>query len=338
MARPPDRKRETFFLGAGFSRSVGLPNTAELLSEVHALAGREGLAIEGQLRDAYRYFYPEEAPTFVPEPVDFFSVLRANEEVAKGMPGAFEHVALLNDLRFTVARILFDRTRDLAIPASGWASVARIVQPGRVIITSNWDPFIEHYARVQQIPLRLGGQPGDHHVTLLKLHGSVDWTRSADRRANRPDADFAALREIQNPLQKWTVPTAGQDVLRIRAIENMKRSWQFVKARTTRLLMITMSLGKTSDMQPIRSMWSDAYYALSATRHLRIIGYSLPSDDIEIRTLLRIGVARGTRRLRDPRGSGAQVTVMNPETQVHVRVRTLISRTAVSDYRAFARD
>jgi hypothetical protein len=43
MARAPDRNRESYFLGAGFSRSVGLPNTAELLTEVHALAKREGL-------------------------------------------------------------------------------------------------------------------------------------------------------------------------------------------------------------------------------------------------------------------------------------------------------
>jgi hypothetical protein len=99
--------------------------------------------------------------------------------------------------------------------------------------------------------------------------------------------------------------------------------------------MITMSLGKTVDTEPIHSMWGDAYYALSATRHLRIIGYSMPDDDIEIRTLFRAGVARGTSK---PRGAGAQVTVMNPETQVHVRVRTLVSRTAQSDYSAFIPD
>jgi hypothetical protein len=61
----------------------------------------------------------------------------------------------------------------------------------------------------------------------------------------------------------------------------------------------------------------------------------MPTDDIEIRTLLRAGVARGVRRAQDPRGAGAQVMVMNPETDVHTRVRTLVSRNATSDYRAF---
>jgi hypothetical protein len=337
MARAPSRKWETYFLGAGFSRSVGLPNTAELLTEVHALAKREGLVLDDHLRSAYRYFYPEETSSFVPEAVDFFSVLRANEDVAYGMPGAFEHPGLLNDLRLAVARLLCERTRDLPIPPGGWSKVDRVIQPGRVIITSNWDLFVEYYASVRNVPLRLGGQPSDDHVTLLKLHGSVDWTLTSHRR-NRPDTDFAALREMQNPKRAWTVPTGGEDVLRIRAVENMARSWQFIKARTTRPLMITMSLGKTVDMAPIHSMWEDAYYALSATRHLRIIGYSMPSDDIEIRTLLRAGIARDPRRVRDPRGAGAQVTVVNPETQVHIRVRTLVSRTAVSDYGAFRPD
>lgn len=335
MARAPDRIRQTYFLGAGFSRSIGLPNTAELLTHVHSLAQREGLALEQQLRDAYQYFYPEESETFVPEVVDFFSVLRANEDVARGMPGAFEHHSLLNDLRLAIARLLCEQTRDLAIPDDGWASVDRIIQPGRVVITSNWDLFVEHYAWHRGVPLRLGGRPSNDHVTLLKLHGSIDWTHRDYRRPGRPDEEFAALREMQNPRRARTIAVSVEDVLRIRAIENMARSWQFIKARTTRPLMITMSLGKTVDMAPIHAMWEDTYYALSATRDLHIVGYSMPADDIEIRTLLRAGVARGSARRRDRRGAGARVRVMNPETAVHIRVRTLVSRAATSDYRAF---
>src|SRR5665213_675959 len=177
MARAPDRKWNTYFLGAGFSRAVGLPNTAELLGQVHALARREGLVIDSQLKSAYRYFYPEEAASFVPESVDFFSVLRANEDVAKGMAGAFASAELLNELRLAVARLLCEQTRDLVIPNGGLPGVDKIVRPGRVIITSNWDLFVEWYAAVRKIPLRLGGQPSRDHVTLLKLHGSVDWTQ-----------------------------------------------------------------------------------------------------------------------------------------------------------------
>ena len=110
----------------------------------------------------------------------------------------------------------------------------------------------------------------------------------------------------------------------------MSRSWQFIKARTRRPLMVMMSQGKTTDFAPIKQTWHDAYHALSATRELRIIGYSLPPDDIEIRTLLRAGVSRGAQN--------ARVTVMNPEPGVHVRVRTFVARNASSDYQAFRPD
>lgn len=330
MARVPDRTRDTFFLGAGFSRSLGLPNTAELLSEVHKLSNERGLAIGNHLREAYRFFYPEEAATFVPETVDFFSVLRAYEDVASGLPGAFTHSSLLSDLRLLIVRVLCDRTRQVAIPEDGWPNVEGILRPGNVVITSNWDLLVEHYAEARGIPLRLGGRPSDSHVTLIKLHGSVDWTARAQRRPDWPAEDFAALRQLQNT-GHYRVSIAGEEVLRICAIENMNRSWQFIKARTRRPLMVMMSQGKTVDLAPILGMWEDAYYALSATRHLRVIGYSMPPDDIEIRTLLRAGIARG----KTQRG---RVTVINPETGVHERIRTYVLRSATSDYAAFAPD
>jgi hypothetical protein len=328
VASVPARTRETYFLGAGFSRAVGLPNTAELLVEVHKLAQSHDLVIDGHLRDAYAYFYPEEATSFVPEVVDFFSVLRANEDVSQGMPGAFEHTTLLAELRLSIVRILCDRLRQIAIPPEGWAAVERIVRPGNIVVTSNWDLLIEWYAACRGIPLRLGGRPDDANVTLIKLHGSVDWTQREYAR-NITQAGYAALRELQNSRSGRRIVLADDDVLRLRALES-KRTWQFIKTRTRRPLMVMMSQGKTTDLAPISGMWQDAYHALSASKDLRIIGYSLPPDDIEIRTLLRAGVSRGPQN--------ARVTVMNPEPGVHIRVRTFVSRAAMSDYQAFRPD
>ena len=75
------------------SRAFGLPNTAELLSEVHRLAESRNLTIGRKLTDAYKYFYPEEADTFIPNVVDFFSVLRAYEDVSGSGDG--EHRAFV---------------------------------------------------------------------------------------------------------------------------------------------------------------------------------------------------------------------------------------------------
>jgi hypothetical protein len=163
----PQRTRNVFFLGAGFSRALGLPNTAELLMEVHGLAKIKSLTIDRRLREAYGYFYPEEAKTFIPDVVDFFSVLRAYEDVSVGADGAprfaggFKDHTLLTELRFAVVRLLCDRLRSIQVPDEGWPAVDAMFQPGNVIVTSNWDLFVEWYACCRKIRLRLGGSPND---------------------------------------------------------------------------------------------------------------------------------------------------------------------------------
>jgi SIR2-like domain len=332
---PPQRTKSVYFLGAGFSRALGLPNTAELLTEVHKLAAEKGLTgFERRLREAYAYFYPEESPTFVPDVVDFFSVLRAYEDVsgsrdggAPRFPGGFRHTDLLSELRLMVVRLLCGALRQVQIPKQGWPAVDAMLAPGNVIITSNWDLFVEAYARERKIKLRLGGDLNDSTLTLIKLHGSLDWTEQRFR-ASRSRADYAVLRELQNSTPPHTISNIEpDDMLRVRAVENMSKAWQFIKARTSRPHMIMMAQGKTVDLEPIQSMWDDAYNALCAARELQIIGYSLPQDDVEIRTLLRAGVSRGQDQPR--------LLILNPEPSVHVRVRTYVSRTAESDYRSF---
>jgi hypothetical protein len=332
----PQRTRNVYFLGAGFSRALGLPNTAELLTEVHKLAQAKGLAvIERELRDAYSYFYPEEADTFVPDVVDFFSVLRAYEDVSGGadggtprFAGGFKHHRLLSNLRLVVVRLLCERLRQISIPKGGWPSLEQMLRPGNIVITSNWDLFVEWYAACRKIRLRLGGWGDDRTLTLLKLHGSVDWTEQRFRKPGARNEDFSVVRELQNLSSQYRIKIREGDMLRVHAVEHMSRSWQFIKRRTLRPHMVMMSQGKTVDMAPIQSMWDDAYVALCAARELRIIGYSLPVDDVEIRTLLRAGVSRGSVQ--------PTVIVQNPEPSVHVRVRTFVLRTAESDYSAFS--
>ena len=62
--------------------------------------------------------------------MDCFSVLKAYEEVAKGLPGGFEHPALLTELKLMITRILCEEVRDLPTPAAGWPSVEGIVRRG----------------------------------------------------------------------------------------------------------------------------------------------------------------------------------------------------------------
>ncbi len=88
--------------------------------------------------------------------------------------------------------------------------------------------------------------------------------------------------------------------------------------------MVTMARGKAGDLGPLQDIWRDAYGALSRASRLEIVGYSLPDDDIEIRTLLRAAILRGE-------GPSLLVT-RNPAPDVHERVWRFLSRDATPNY------
>ena len=92
--------------------------------------------------------------------------------------------------------------------------------------------------------------------------------------------------------------------------------------------MVTMATGKYDDLGPLREVWRDAYRALSRARSVEIVGYSMPADDVEIRTILRTGIQRGAKP--------PSIVVRNPAPDVHYRVRAYLQRAARSDYMPIA--
>ena len=183
MPRPtPDRNRSVYFVGAGLSRALGLPNTAELLTSVVSLARRskrwrQTERLPSRIDAASKYFYPDaENKGYRPDVVDFFSALRTYIDVGAGLRGGFRDAPeLFRSLKFAIAQLLVDSTREIdAKLQQGHSFLSHIVRPGNVVVTSNWDLVLERYAALHQIPLRLRGFDESEFV-LLKLHGSIDW-------------------------------------------------------------------------------------------------------------------------------------------------------------------
>lgn len=106
-------------------------------------------------------------------------------------------------------------------------------------------------------------------------------------------------------------------------MENWSDAWRKIK-RADELFMVTMARGKSGDVGPLIGIWKDAYAALSRARLLEIVGYSMPPDDIEIRTLLRAGAQRG--------GGPSRIVVRNPAPDVHDRLRRYLHRDVRSNY------
>ncbi len=333
MTRAPDRRWDVYFLGAGFGCAGGLPNTAALLDRVHDLASAKpawGVSkdLEARLDDAYGFFYPDKGSGFRPEVVDFFSVLSAYLQIDQGgLPEGFPDRPLLADLRFAIVHVLCDRLRllDDADMRAGHDLVDQMVQPGRVIITTNWDTLPERLAESRGIPYRLSGPPKDAELTILKLHGSIDWLQPPHAKKPVGTIAYASISDLcaSQRARRATLNDATP-VIRTR-VANAGALWRTIKGAASDPLMLTMTPGKADALGPLLPLWGNAYRALSAAASINVIGYSMPTDDIEIRTLIRAGVLRGEV---DP-----QITVLNPAPDAHTRFRELISREIESEYR-----
>lgn len=336
----PLRESDVYFVGAGLSCALGLPNTAMLLDEVLDLADRSPrwnrLGLRDDLERAFQFFYPDAVHEgYMPDVVDFFSALRTYLDVGAGLPGGFKDApALYRSLRLAIAQVLIERTKQArhSIRASH-PDLDQIVQPGNIVITSNWDVLIERYAQQRDVPVRLAGTGDPDELVLLKLHGSVDWCIGGHISKAATVRNYATFSERMFATRSYqpSIPPKSdraQMALRTRAIERWGSAWRIISSFSSEPYMVTMARGKTGDLGPLGDVWRDAYGALSRARSLEIIGYSMPPDDIEIRTLLRAGVQRG----EDLDG----VIVRNPAPEVHLRVRQYLDRAVDSDYRGVA--
>ena len=343
MGKAPDRSANVFFVGAGVPSAFGLPNTQELLALAHELAERRAYwgrtkRIGEELEAAYGYFYPVEAAEvgsgFRPNVTDFFSVLTMYEEVTSGLPdrGLERGAELLLDLRRAIAFVLRERLRDNdSILKKDHPYLEAMLQPGNLIVSSNWDVLLERYAFHHDIPLRFVVRRPEKEVTLLKLHGSIDWTAYASipRRRGRlrwPIGDYAPLQQrVFGPRTYRIRPSRDEDpIWRVDIHDHWTEAWRRMKSRSLEPLMVTMSLGKSQQMTHLESVWRDAYSAISRARNLEVVGYSLPADDLEIRTLLIAGLRRGSE--------DATIVVRNPSPEVHERFRFFINRGIEADY------
>lgn len=266
--------------------------------------------------------------------MDFFSALRTYLDVGAGLPGGFADAPhLYRSLKSAIAHLLIEKLREAHRKLrDGHPYLDEIVKPGNFIITSNWDLLIERYAQLHGVPLRHSGSGGPDEVVLLKLHGSIDWCLG-QHMARRPSSNYAMLNERLFATRQYrpSLPPRNRRTdlcVRIRAIEAWSKALSLVRSRASEPHMATMSHGKTGELGPLRQLWRDAYGAISRAARLEVVGSSMPPDDIEIRTLLRAGVERGTDL--------DEVVVRNPTPDVHDRIRRYLDRNVESDYRGIS--
>ncbi|MBI4449180.1 SIR2 family protein [Candidatus Woesearchaeota archaeon] len=142
---------------------------------------------------------------------------------------------------------------------------------GDIIITFNWDPLIERALLALDRPFDLKERRQDR-VTILKLHGSLSWVLVPEgvRLADPSDVDWLSDRVC------CTKNHTYYDV------------WDPLDQSP---FIVPPVISKRPPTAPfLEHLWREAFAALVEAGPVIIIGYSLPADDLQARTLLRSGL------------------------------------------------
>jgi hypothetical protein len=319
-----------YFLGAGASKQDRFPLTSELKHGI-GWAILEKPARFALLAAHLKYLYyvddadlgqsadvwtglkrrapgPVDARSQLPDVTDLLStldwMLREQSSFGPGLhtagsaPWAGGELAIVRDLVVQALCYCLGTYDDLSA-ASATRSFIEVVRPGDTLITTNWDLLLDaaRDARFGSGPEDYG-TPGDVVVEggtapraaerpkLLKLHGSLSW-RYCPR----------CQRLVIDPLHH----VAG---------EREERATCLCSCRFSELI-VTPGFVREYRNVHLLTIWREALLRLAQAREWVFVGYSLPPDDVGIRTLLL-----KARCVRHDLGGGAPaVTVVTGPTR-----------------------
>jgi hypothetical protein len=292
--------RRVFLLGAGASKSWGLPLTNELfplaLTGVPKRKDRE--LIRRFIQYQYPYFrrrwknYPpfEEFLSLVDVYLDFADVIK------RGHSFSIEQVRRIRkEVLLAISRVLHEaRTRAAHAEVKKFAELLRA---GDVVITFNWDLLVEE--ALHDLNKNWECKRNGKAVSILKPHGSLDWYDNQDVSID-PDLVF--------PLN-----------------ERFGRIQVFRQFRAPRLarpavpVILPPVVNKKIGYEELEAIWRDVWLALRHAPEIYIIGYSLPPEDLHARTAIRTAV----RANEKSEGHKLRVAVVNPDRAVYLRFARL---------------
>lgn len=305
MAYPDYVPPRAFVLGSGFSAMMGLSTLSGLFAAIMADIRRpeEGDrdVILSSIATLYPHFRPDVSPPHYPPFEEFLGLVEVTTELEFLNPGHWR------DIRLRSLRLLTDyiATRGQAGEEHPvLCSFVERLQPGDVVITFNWDNLIERTLYRQEKDFSFVADP--RRVTLLKLHGSINWLE--------PPADTAHVHpELVESLADGIFCT-----------KDYRYHDAWVGLNQPPLILPPTAWKRIGESPFLRSLWSMAVRALVRAEHLSFIGYSIPRDDLQARMLLTTGW--GARRIAAAvDGQPAlEYTLLDPDPEVCGRYVSLL--------------
>ena len=318
MTEPRQYRYALFLLGAGFSKPAGLPLGPELFEEVRQDARTKfgaNNALEGELSGYCAYLTDVTGTAVRPEDIDFEKFMAfLDVEHYLGLAGpetiSEEGNAAQLLLRTGIGDLLQRRTQEaLSESLPLYDRFARLLKPRDVVLTLNYDTLLESVLDRLGIPYRLfptrlkSFHPlqsvvdnSRDEVTLLKLHGSVDWF---DRRpfdslwdarrlvGGEDPPNQSPFGDEQSELRPLVDGPWDPDdpLLSIYRLSEGAPYWT-ARGRRASPFILSPSYQKLLYSSPLRSLWWGLGYAGTRCSRFCIIGYSMPRHDEYFRQVL----------------------------------------------------
>jgi hypothetical protein len=306
-----------FFLGAGFSRSAGLPLGDGLWTEVLEIAKSKGLYeknLEYAIYEYLDYYNGTTGEKINEDEINlekFMSYLDIDRQLL--LKGG-DYTAPEEPLKNLIAYVLHNHERKMSDEQFEiYERFAEHLGAYDIIFTFNYDTVLEKALKRKNIPHRLYPfrhkydektksliLDGREEVTILKMHGSInwfdksyyqEWKDSWLQRGYKREPPFAVFdgrmdNEIHQLLDE---PFPQNDSLKnIYIIENLERYFQiyfwYDKGRISDSpFIIPPSYHKLMSLSYLGNFWGGFTNSIIGPNRIAIIGFSFPQHDEYVR-------------------------------------------------------
>jgi len=331
-----------FVTGAGASKEAGVPLMADFLEVADHLWRREGSI------DARQHF--EAVFNAIGALQLVYSKAQLNLNNIETVFSAFETASflgilpgspsaqleqLIGSLKTVIVRtiestMLFQFRNHRIHASESYASFARLISqlindanPAQQvsIITFNYDIGLDFALHQNGIPFTYGmnGQRDPHQVSLLKLHGSLNWAYCPTCKQVIPWdlANYFRTHSI-NPITEPTtiaVPIGSQ-------LHEFKHEHDIEKTS----VIVPPTINKRDYQYDLQNVWRLAAKELAEAENIFVLGYSLPETDLFFSYLYALATV-GTKLIR-------RFWVFNPDDSgaVEARFRKILGGGALARF------
>jgi hypothetical protein len=293
---------KVFVIGSGFSASMGLPTLNNIFNEIMMMPERPGESDKENIYSTLEILYPHfrrlKTPSSFPPLEEFLSLI----DLAKDLP--FIEDGYWKIKKISVLRLLTDYLAKKSLEAEEDELLNSFIKKlgyGDVIITFNWDNLIERCLLKQGKAINFK-ERDDNAVTLLKLHGSLNWARIPEGTGLKNPDSVTWLHERICHTKDYSY-------------------YDFWDVLDEPPFIVLPTITKNPPAESfLKSLWDEAFQSLLIGEQISIIGYSIPEYDLQARTLLVMGLhtnmsGREKYSVIDPNPdiSGKYYALINPE-------------------------